>query len=83
MIVIPSHRTARGYKKIRNKRNVFYSGVPDVLVYSAVSGFVPIEIKTSRGVVSPVQQEFIDACDKMALFVLVARSLDDVINHFK
>lgn len=65
-----------GFRKLNGRHNA--RGSPDIL--GTIDGkFIGIEVKKPSGIVSPEQQDFINALNRVGAIAFVARSLDDVI----
>lgn len=57
-------------------------GVPDILAIQPDTGrFIGIEVKTSKGILSPHQERFIANIKESGGIAFVARSVDDVIRE--
>lgn len=68
--------------KKQNRGSVFYKGIPDIIVYSSVHGFVGLEVKSEVGRLSPEQKSIQEAIKGLGGHYLVVRSLDDVMKFF-
>ena len=65
-----------------NRGALFYRGIPDIIVFHAKLGFVGIEVKSKKGVLTPEQKDIREALGKIGGRFIVVRSLQEVMDYF-
>jgi len=74
---VPNQSKSSIQYRVKLKRMGLISGVPDLVLILDDGNVGFIEVKTSKGRLSPSQKEFGEECAKRCVFWGVARSVDD------
>jgi len=90
-----NYLTLRGYEVLRNNTGLIvlrnpdgkkrairigFKGSPDIIACSPEGRFVAIECKTVKNKLTPFQEAFLERLRKKNAIVIVARSVEDLIN---
>lgn len=73
-----SATTRRFKKKRKNTRNLFFVGIPDLVIFHRVYGVICVEVKTNVGRQSPEQKDFEASINQLGFKYAVVRSIGDV-----
>lgn len=68
--------------KPKNYGSLFFSGIPDIIVFDRQLGLVALEVKSPKGYQRPDQKDLEASLKSLGGKYVVVRSLDEVINYF-
>jgi hypothetical protein len=77
----PVQRFGDGSMAFRRLPAYSLKGIPDIIMIDSTGHFIGIEAKGKKGRLSPEQEDFRRRCKENGAEYIVAKSVDDLIEH--